>query len=644
MNADASNSAVVRHDVSRLSGDDIHWLNEGSHFRLYEKLGAHLMTAEDGANGVYFAVFAPNASSVSVFGDFNAWNKVACPLQLRADSGVWEGFVPAVASGARYKFHVRGPEGHYVADKADPYGFFHDGAPSNASVVTSLEYGWGDSDWMEARQEQGAHERPVAIYEVHLGSWMRGADGEFLNYRDTAERLADYVVEMGFTHVEVMPVTEHPYYGSWGYQATGYFAPTCRYGRPQDFMYFVDCFHQHGIGVILDWVPGHFPTDGHGLGYFDSTHLYEDPDPRRGFNPEWQSFVFDFARREAQSLLFSSAFFWADKYHVDGFRVDAVSSMLYLNYSREDGAWIPNQYGGHENLEAIDFLRRFNGELASRYPDVRTFAEESTAWPLVSRPGYLGGLGFDYKWDMGWMNDSLAYFEQDPIYRKFHHTKITFRMVYAFAENYVLPLSHDEVVHGKGSLLARMPGDYGQKFANLKVLLGNQYMQPGKKMIFMGSELAQWREWGHDRALDWNLLDYPAHEGVQRWVRDLNRCYVSEPALHEQDTRPEGFEWIDCLDNDNSVISFLRKDCHGDGLILAVFSHTPLQRNHYRLGVPRAGYWEEVLNSDAAWYGGSGLGNLGGVWTAPVADHHHPQSVEITLPPLSCLVFKWTAG
>ncbi len=631
---------VVRHDVTRLSDDDIHWLNEGSHFRLYEKLGAHPMTAADGTTGVYFAVFAPNAASVSVFGSFNDWNKSDTPLRLRADSGVWEGFVPDVGPGASYKFHIHGQHDNYTADKADPYGFRHDGAPSNASVVWPLDYDWSDRTWMANRQGQGVQAAPVAIYEVHLGSWMRGEDGGFLSYRETADRLAVYTVEMGFTHVEIMPVTEHPFYGSWGYQSTGYFAPTSRYGTPQDFMYFVDCMHQHDIGVILDWVPGHFPTDAHGLGYFDGTHLYEDPDPRRGFHPEWKSFVFDYERPEAQSLLFSSAFFWAEKYHVDGFRVDAVSSMLYLNYSRADGEWIPNKYGGQENLEAVAFLRRFNAELATRYPDVRTYAEEATAWPMVSRPGYLGGLGFDYKWDMGWMNDTLAYFAQDPIYRKFHHHKLTFRLMYAFSENYVLPLSHDEVVHGKGSLLERMPGDYGQKFANVKVLLGNQYLQPGKKMLFMGCELAQWREWDHDSSLDWNLLDYPVHEGVQRWVKDLNRLYRGESALYERDSFGDGFEWIDCLDNDNSVISFLRKGGDGNTLILAIFNHTPLLREHYRVGVPRKGHWQEVLNSDATCYGGGGLGNLGGVWTDSVENHHHPCSVTLTLPPLSCLVLK----
>jgi len=631
---------AVRHDVSRLSEDDIHWLNEGSHFRLYEKLGAHPMQAPDGTGGVYFGVFAPHAHAVSVFGSFNDWDKDVSMLRRRDNSGVWEGFVPEVAHGATYKFHIWGQHDGYEADKADPYGFRHDGAPSNASIVWALDHTWDDGDWMATRQAQATQPTPVSIYEVHLGSWMRGEDNVFLNYREIAERLAEYTVDMGFTHVEIMPVTEHPFYASWGYQSTGYFAPTSRYGTPQDFMYFVDCMHQHDIGVILDWVPGHFPTDAHGLGYFDGTHLYEHPDPRRGIHPEWQSFVFDYERPEVQSLLFSNAFFWADKYHVDGFRVDAVSSMLYLNYSREDGDWIPNQYGGQENLEAVAFFRRFHAELATRYPDVRSFAEESTAWPMVSRPGYLDGLGFDYKWDMGWMNDTLAYFQQDPIYRKFYQQKLTFRLMYAFSENYVLPLSHDEVVHGKGSLLDRMPGDYGQKFANLKVLLGNQYMQPGKKMLFMGSELAQWREWNHDTSLDWNLLEYPAHAGVQQWVKDLNRLYRSETALHEQDSSPDGFEWIDCLDNDNSVISFLRKGRDGHTLFLAIFNHTPLPRHDYRVGVPRGGHWQEVLNSDATCYGGAGAGNLGGVHADSEPNHHHPCSLALTLPPLSCLVFR----
>ncbi len=630
----------MRHDITRLGASDLHWLNEGTHFRLYDKLGAHVMSDDAGATGTYFAVFAPNAKRVAVIGGFNDWDASTHELRPRESSGVWEGFIPGVASGAAYKYRIEGKKKDYKADKADPYGFRHDGAPSNASTVWALDYQWNDGQWMQSREAHGNHDRPVSIYEVHLGSWMRGSDGAFLSYGEVAGKLTPYLLDMGFTHVELMPVMEHPFYGSWGYQATGYFAPTSRYGTPQDFMQLVDALHQAGIGVILDWAPGHFPNDEHGLGYFDGTHLYEHADPRRGIHPEWDSFVFDYERREAQSFLFSSAFFWADKYHIDGFRVDAVTSMLYLNYGRKEGEWLPNKHGGFENLEAVAFLRRFNDELAERYPAVRTFAEEATSWPMISGPTYLGGLGFDYKWDMGWMNDTLEYFKQDPIYRKFHHNKITFRAMYAFSENYVLPLSHDEVVHGKASLLGRMPGNEWEKFANLRLLLGNQFTQPGKKMLFMGAEIGQWNEWAHDTQLDWDLLQYPLHEGVRRWVIDLNRAYRAEGGLHARDTNEAGFEWVDCLDNDNSVISFLRMGRAAEDVLLVVLNHTPLLRSAYRIGVPRAGFWKEVLNSDGEWYGGAGAGNLGGVWTEPIEDHHHPQSLALTLPPLSCIVLK----
>ncbi len=632
----------ARFDVSRISADDLYLLNEGSHFRLYDKLGAHHMTAEDGAEGVYFAVFAPNADRVSVIGDFNEWKEGAHSLCKRAESGVWEGFIAGAIAGQRYKFLVENDRAGSSVRKADPYGFLHETFPGTASVIWSLDYAWGDGEWMRSRQGHGAYDAPAAIYEVHLGSWMRAEDESkrWLTYREIAPKLAAYVKEMEFTHVELLPVMEHPFYGSWGYQCAGYFAPTSRYGSPQDFMFLMDTLHQHGIGVILDWVPGHFPNDEHGLGLFDGTHLYEHPDPRRGVHPEWGSYIFDFAREEAQSFLFSSAFFWADKYHVDGLRVDAVTSMLYLDYARKDGEWVPNEYGGNENIEAVEFLKRFNREMADRYPDVQTYAEEATSWPMVSRPTHLGGLGFGYKWDMGWMNDTLVYFNQDPIYRKFHHDKLTFRPIYAFTENFVLPLSHDEVVHGKGSLLNKMPGTTEQKFANLRLLLGSQYMQSGKKLLFMGGEFGVWNEWDHDSALAWDLASKPFHAGLRRWVQDLNRFYRSEPALYERDNRADGFEWIDCLDNANSVVSFLRKGQNPGEFILVVLNHTPVMRERYWVGVPRSGYWHEALNSDAETYGGSGCGNWGGCEARSVPDHHHNFSLELTLPPLGCLVLK----
>ena len=634
----------VRHDVSRLSRDDLFLFNEGSHFRLYDKLGAHVMTADDGCEGTFFAVWAPSAQAVSVIGDFNDWNKNTHPLKLRGASGIWEGFVRDVGKGIRYKFHIQTRQRGYKVEKTDPYGFFHEISPDNASVVWPLDYTWQDKEWMQARKYHSDQQAAISIYELHLGSWkQRNENGNRSpNYRELAGELAGYIQNMGFTHVEFLPVMEHPFYGSWGYQCTGYFAPTSRYGSPQDFMYLIDYLHQHQIGVILDWVPAHFPNDAHGLGFFDGTHLYEHPDPQRGINPEWNSYMFNYERAEVQSFLFSSAFFWADKYHADGFRLDAVSSMLYLDYARRAGEWIPNRFGGNENIQAIEFLRRFNREIYAQYPDIQTYAEEATAWPMVSRPTYLGGLGFGYKWDMGWMNDTLAYFSQDPVFRKYHHHKITFRSIYAFNENYILPLSHDEVVHGKSSLLGRMPGDDWQKFANLRVLFGNHYAQPGKKLLFMGGEIGQWNEWSHERFLDWNLLDFPMHQGLQRWVQDLNRLYRQEKTMHELDNHTDGFEWVDCLDNENSVISFLRKDLSGEELMLVVFNLTPAVRENYRLGVPFSGFWQERLNSDAQIYGGSGKGNMGGLDTASNPSHHHPCSLMMILPPLSCLFFKFT--
>ncbi len=498
---------------------------------------------------------------------------------------------------------------------------------------------------METRQSRNSLNAPITIDEVHLGSWRRvpEQDSRSLTYRELAPQLAEYVTQMGFTHIEILPIMEHPFYGSWGYQTTGYFAPTSRYGTPQDFMYLIDCLHQHGIGVILDWVPSHFPTDEHGPGFFDGTHLYEHADPQKGFHPDWSSFIFNYGRNEVRSFLLSSALFWLDKYHIDGLRVDAVASMLYLDYSRKVGEWIPNQYGGRENLEAIGFLRHFNEQIYANHPDVQTFAEESTAWPMVSRPTYVGGLGFGLKWDMGWMHDTLEYMSKEPIHRKYHHNDLTFRMLYAFHESFVLPLSHDEVVHGKGSLLGKMPGDDWQKFANLRLLFGYMYAQPAKKLLFMGGEFGQWQEWKHDESLEWHLLQYVPHAGLQRWVADLNHIYRSEPALHQLDCDPAGFEWIDCLDAESSIISLLRKGKSTGDLVLAVCNFTPVPRSNYLVGAPRGGFWRELLNSDAAQYGGSGLGNLGGVEAAPMPLHGRTHSLALTLPPLSALFFKSTS-
>jgi len=634
----------VRHDVTLLTADDLYLFNEGSHLRIWQKLGAHPLRV-DGVDGTYFAVWAPNAERVSVIGDFNGWRRGVHPLRPRERSGIWEGFVPGVGRGDLYKYHIESRYGGYRVDKADPVGFFHETPPRTASVVWDLRYEWRDGAWMEGRRRRNAADAPISIYEVHLGSWMRVPEEShrWLTYRELAPRLVEYVTRMGFTHVEFLPVMEHPFYGSWGYQVTGYFAPTSRYGTPQDFMYLVDQLHQHGIGVFLDWVPSHFPTDEHGLGFFDGTHLYEHADPRKGFHPDWNSFIFNYGRNEVRSFLLSSALFWLEVYHADGLRVDAVASMLYLDYSRRPGEWIPNEYGGRENLEAIAFLRRLNEEVYARHPDVQTVAEESTAWPMVSRPTYVGGLGFGMKWDMGWMHDTLRYMRKDPIHRKYHHNDLTFRMLYAWHENFVLPLSHDEVVHGKGSLLGMMPGDEWQKFANLRALFGYMFTEPGKKLLFMGGEIGQWSEWDHDRSVDWHLLAFPLHAGVQRWVRDLNRLYREEPALHELDFQPEGFEWIDCNDSDSSVICFLRKPRTGGDLVLVVCHFTPVVRYGYRVGAPRGGFWREVLNSDALEYGGSGQGNAGGLEAEPVPHHGRPYSLSLTLPPLATVIFRSAA-
>ncbi|MBI3899666.1 MAG: 1,4-alpha-glucan branching protein GlgB [Gammaproteobacteria bacterium] len=623
---------------SRFSEYDIYLLREGSHTRLYEKFGAHLVT-HDGVDGASFAVWAPNAAQVAVIGDFNQWNPAAQPLRPRGDeSGIWEGFVPGVKAGASYKYHVISRYHDFRIDKADPFACCFEQPGGTASVVWPLDYKWSDDDWMRERRHANALSAPMAIYELHIGSWRRVPEegNRSLSYRELAEQLPDYLAQMGYTHVEFLPVTEHPFYGSWGYQATGYFAPTSRYGTPQDFMHLVDRLHQRGIGVILDWVPSHFPSDGHGLAYFDGTHLYEHADPRQGFHPEWKSYIFNYGRAEVRAFLTSSAVFWLNKYHIDGLRVDAVASMLYLDYSRKAGEWIPNARGGKENLEAIVFLRHLNETAYREQPDIQMIAEESTAWPMVTRPTSIGGLGFGLKWNMGWMHDTLDFAACDPLYRKYHHNQLTFGIWYAFSENFVLPLSHDEVVHGKGSLIGKMPGDDWQKFANLRLLFGYMYTHPGKKLMFMGDEFAQWREWNHDNSLDWHLLNDSRHGGLQQWVRDLNWLYRDQPALHALDHDHAGFEWVDFHDAEQSVVSFLRRG--GDDELLVICNFTPMPRHNYRIGVPSNGYWCERLNSDAPQYGGASFGNLGGVEAAPIPAHGHRYSLSLTLPPLGVLV------
>ncbi len=619
-----------------LSDWDYHLFNEGNHHRLWEKLGSHPVE-RDGLAGTIFAVWAPNATSVSVVGDWNGWNERSNFLQSCGGSGIWEGFIPRVHKGMKYKYHIVSRHNGYEVDKADPLAIHDETPPQTASIVWDLDYQWNDGGWLRSRAERNALAAPMSVYELHVGSWRRTLEGRPLSYREIAGPLAEYLRKMNFTHVELMPVMEHPFHGSWGYQVTGFFAPTSRYGTPQDLMFMIDVLHQNGIGVILDWVPSHFPTDQHGLSYFDGTHLYEHADRRKGFHPDWQSLIFNYGRNEVRSFLLSSALYWLGVYHADGLRVDAVASMLYLDYSRKQGEWIPNDYGGRENIEAINFLRRLNEDVYKVHPDVQVIAEESTAWPMVSRPTYVGGLGFGMKWDMGWMHDTLRYFSKDPVHRKYHHNDLTFRMMYAFTENFVLPLSHDEVVYGKGSLLGKMPGDDWQKFANLRLLFAHMYSQPGKKLLFMGGEFGQWREWNHDGSLDWHLLDSPPHAALQRWVEDLNRTYRDIPALHELDTSPDGFEWIDCCDAENSIVSLLRKSASDSRIVAVALNFTPVPRHNYMVGVPVGGHWTEVLNSDAPFYGGSGQGNMGGVEAAPIPLHGRSWSLNLTLPPLGAV-------
>jgi len=621
--------------ISLLSDDDLHLFNEGSHLRLYEHLGAHLKPG-----GTQFAVWAPNAKMVNVVGDWNGWNKHQDALAPRGKSGIWEGFVKGIGKGTKYKFHIEG-QGGYRVDKADPLAIHTETPPRTASVVWDLDYKWGDSKWMEERGPRSALDAPISIYEMHIGSWRRRPEegNRPLNYRELADPLCDYLKRLGFTHVEFLPVMEHPFYGSWGYQTTGYFAPTSRYGTPQDFMYLIDRLHQAGIGVILDWVPSHFPSDEMGLANFDGTALYEHADPRQGFHPDWKSFIFNYGRHEVRSFLLSSGMFWLDRYHADGLRVDAVASMLYLDYSRKAGEWIPNVHGGRENLEAISFLQRLNTEVFGRQPGAQTYAEESTSWPGVSRPIWLGGLGFGFKWDMGWMHDTLAYMQLDPVHRRFHHNALTFRGLYAFHENFVLPLSHDEVVHGKGSLLNKMAGDDWQKRANLRLLYANQWSLPGKKLLFMGGEFGQLREWAHESSLDWHLTTDPAHAGIKQFVSDLNGVMRREGALHELDVKAEGFEWVDANDSNQSVASYLRKGKSG-APVLVVLNYTPIPREGYRVGVPQGGEWRELLNSDAPVYGGSGVGNYGAVRAEESPSHGREFSLLLTLPPLGALFLK----
>jgi 1,4-alpha-glucan branching enzyme len=625
-----------------LTDFDLHLFGEGTHLRIHEKLGAHRVTL-GASTGIHFAVWAPNADRVSVVGDFNGWDGRVHPMRLLVPSGVWEIFIPDLPDGEKYKFEIRTKEGALLT-KSDPFGVAFEAPPRTASVVRDASrYEWRDAEWMNVRASNGGWlERPMAIYEVHLGSWARMPDdgNRVLTYRELAGRLVPYVKEMGFTHIELLPVMEHPFSGSWGYQVLGFFAPTSRYGPPEDFKHFVDECHRAGIGVILDWVPGHFPRDAHGLARFDGTALFEHEDPRQGEHQDWGTLIFNYGRSEVSNFLLSNALFWLDEYHVDGLRVDAVASMLYLDYSRKEGEWIPNQYGGRENLDAIEFLRRLNTLTHGEHPGTITSAEESTAWPGVSRPAHLGGLGFTYKWNMGWMHDVLTYAGKDPIYRRWDHNLLTFSGLYMFTENFILPLSHDEVVHGKGSLLDKMSGDAWRKYATLRALYGYMYGHPGKKLLFMGGEFAQWREWNHDRSLDWHLCDDPAHAGIRRYVQALNRHYLAEPALHECDADPSGFRWIDCHDNENSVISFLRSPRGNSQPIVMVFNFTPVPRHGYRIGVPGAGFYAELINSDSTIFGGSNVGNGGGVPSEAVPAHGFEHSIRLTLPPLGCLMMK----
>ena len=625
---------------SLITDYDVYLFRQGNHSHLYEKLGSH-PAVSGGTRGTNFAVWAPNAEEVSVIGDFNGWNAGKNPLSIRGDnSGIWEGFIPELGHGTIYKYHVKSSYGNYQVEKGDPFAYTWEVPPKTASVVWDLSYTWRDRAWMRCREEENTPDAPISVYEVHAGSWRKVSAEEkrSLNYRELAAELADYMLEAGFTHVEFLPVMEHPLYASWGYQTLGYFAPTSRYGTPQDFMHLVEHLHQRGFGVILDWVPSHFPSDGYGLSYFDGTYLYEHALPGQRYHPEWKSYVFNLARNEVRSFLISSAIFWLERYHADGIRVDAVSSMLYLDYARSAGEWTPNVYGGRENLEAMAFLRKVNEIVHANFPDVLVIAEEATSWPGVTAPTATGGLGFDLKWNMGWMHDTLDYFTLDPVFRKYRPDLLTFSIWYAFSERYVLPLSHDEVVHEKSSLIGKMPGDEWRKRANLRLLYGYMFTHPGKKLLFMGGEFGQWSEWNHDAGLEWHLLRYPPHQGILRWVTDLNHLYRREPALHERDAEPEGFEWVDFSDVEKSIVSYLRRGRSADEVVLVACNCTPVPRYGYRVGVPFGGFWKEALNSDAVEYGGSGVGNLGGVEAEQVPAHGRSWSLPLTLPPLGVVI------
>ncbi len=640
---------------------DAHLFAEGNHHRIYEKMGAHPTVSGD-VTGVYFSVWAPNARNVSVIGDFNNWDGRQYQMRKR-NSGIWDLFIPQLKAGDSYKYEIKNYDGH-IYEKSDPYGFQQEVRPKTASVVTDLEqHSWQDGDWMEHRRQTDATSQPVSVYELHLGSWLHASSAEpakmadgsdapvvtvadlkpgarFLTYRELADKLIPYVTEMGFTHIEVLPVAEHPFDGSWGYQVTGYYAPTSRYGTPEDFMYLVDQCHQHGIGVIVDWVPGHFPKDGHGLAFFDGTHLYEHADPRRGEHKEWGTLVFNYGRHEVRNFLVANALFWFDKYHIDGIRVDAVASMLYLDYNRKPGEWVANDYGGRENIEAAECLKQVNHAIFSYYPGALSIAEESTSWPMVSWPTYVGGLGFNLKWNMGWMNDMLDYFEMDPWFRQFHQNNVTFSIWYAFSENFMLALSHDEVVHGKSHMIGKMPGDDWQKMANLRSLFAYMFAHPGKKTLFMGMEFGQWSEWNVWGDLEWHLLQFDGHKQLKHCVERLNHLYRREPALYTQDFSQEGFEWVDCSDNRHSVVSFIRYDKDSDDFILTVCNFTPQPHSHYRVGIPTKGYYREIFNSDAREFGGANIGNLGGKWSDDWTFHNRPYSLDLTLPPLSVIMLK----
>ena len=638
-----SSVGCVSFDYSPWSELDTHLFKEGNHFSVDRRLGAHPVEVK-GVHGTYFSVWAPHAAEVCVVGNFNEWAPGKHPIGLRPDgTGVWEGFIEGVGKGALYKFWIRSQNQGHIAEKADPFALYTECPPKSASVVWDLEYAWKDHEWMRFRYEKQHQNAPISIYEVHLGSWKKVADdgNRSLSYREIAPALADYVKKMGYTHVELMPIMEHPFYGSWGYQITGYFAPTSRFGSPQDFMEFVDIMHQNGIGVILDWVPSHFASDGHGLAYFDGTHLFEHADMRQGYHPDWGSYIFNYGRSEVRNFLISNALYWFRHYHIDGLRVDAVASMLYLDYSRKAGEWIPNRDGGRENLEAVEFIKRCNEMVYREFPDVQMIAEESTSWPNVSRPLYDGGLGFGFKWNMGWMNDTIQYFLKDPLFRKYQHDRLTFSLCYAFSEHFILSISHDEVVHGKGSLLSKMPGanDF-EKFANMRLFTGYQFLHPGKKLMFMGSEFAQGKEWNHDHSLDWHQLENPYHRAQSTWVSHLNHLYRNEPVLYEGEADPARFYWIDCQDGDQSILSFARQASGGGETIVAVFNFTPVAREGYRIGLPCGGFWKEIINSDALEYSGSGQGNFGGHEAEQITWQTQPWSMRIQLPPLAMVVFK----